>query len=392
MQIYNAKIYTMSEAGIIENGFIRVENGKIAEVSKGKPKKISDTDIDAKGKMLFPGFIDAHTHMGLFESGVGAEGDDCNEDSDPVTPNLRAIDAVNCLDESFLQALMMGITTVVTGCGSSNPIGGDFIAMKTLGRYADDSLIRTVGIKFALGENPKGTFSDKDSAPVTRMATAAIMREALYKAKRYMEDLEKAEDDEDVDKPEYDAKCEALMPLLKREIKAFFHCHKANDIMTAVRVAEEFNLDYMLVHCTEGWQISSVLGEKGVCASIGPIISDKGKPELKNLRIDNAAMLCEDGVTLSICTDHPEVPIQYLAMSAAIVEKNGMPHEKALEAITINAAKMCGIEDRVGSVEVGKDADITLFSENPLGVEVKPNMVIIGGRIIVQNERRVRGL
>lgn len=378
MYLYNANINTLT-GEIIGNGYVAVENGKITSVGVGNPPKISDGDYDCGGNFLFPGFIDSHTHMGLFESGIGAEGDDCNEDSDPVTPNLRTIDAVNIDDESFALARKMGITTVVTGSGSANPIGSDFIAIKTNGRYADEAVIRTVGIKFALGENPKSTFSDKDSAPVTRMATAAIIREALTKAKRYISDKEKAvANDEDL--PEYDAKNEALEPLLKREIKAFFHCHKKNDIMTAVRISEEFDLDYVLVHCTEGHMVADILAEKGASACVGPVISDKGKPELNGLTTENAGILQKAGVCVSICTDHPEVPIQYLSLSSAIAGKNGF--SETLEGITVNAAKMCGIYDRVGSIEVGKDADLVLFKDSPLGVEETPVMVMIDGKII----------
>lgn len=384
MYLYNAEIFTATGT-VIKNGYVKVSGKTIEKVSEGVPEKISPEDYDCKGKTLFPGFIDAHTHMGLFESGIGIEGEDCNEDSDPVTPNLRTIDGINCLDENFSLALSYGITTVATGVGSANPIGGDVIAVKTTGRYADEMLRRVVGIKFALGENPKNTFSEKDSAPVTRMATAAIIREALFKAKRYAEDKKKALS-EDGDNPEYDAKCEALEPLLNREIKAFFHCHKANDIMTAVRIAKEFDLDYSLVHCTEGHLIADVLGENGAKASVGPIISDKGKPELMGLSLNNAAELSKNKVSVSICTDHPEVPIQYLALSAAIAEKNGLPFEDAIRAITVNAAKFCGIDDIVGTIEKGKIADIALFDENPLGVEVKPIMVMLDGKIIIKKE------
>lgn len=384
MYLYNAEIFTATGT-VIKNGYVKVSGKTIEKVSEGVPEKISPEDYDCKGKTLFPGFIDAHTHMGLFESGIGIEGEDCNEDSDPVTPNLRTIDGINCLDENFSLALSYGITTVATGVGSANPIGGDVIAVKTTGRYADEMLRRVVGIKFALGENPKSTFSEKDSAPVTRMATAAIIREALFKAKRYVEDKKKALS-EDGDNPEYDAKCEALEPLLNREIKAFFHCHKANDIMTAVRIAKEFDLDYSLVHCTEGHLVADILGENNAKASVGPIISDKGKPELMGLSLDNAAELSKNKVSVSICTDHPEVPIQYLALSAAIAEKNGLPYEDAVRAITVNAAEFCGIDDIVGTIEKGKIADIVLFDENPLGVEVKPVMVMLDGKIIIKKE------
>lgn len=378
MYLYNAKINTFA-GKVITLGYVSVDDGKITEVSEGTPANITEDDYDCCGNTIFPGFIDAHTHMGLFESGIGVEGDDCNEDSDPVTPNLRTIDAVNTDDRSFEMARKAGITTVVTGSGSANPIGSDIIAIKTCGRYADEAFVRTVGIKFALGENPKSTFSDKDSAPVTRMATAAIIRETLFKAKRYISDKEKAlANDEDL--PEYEAKYEALEPLLKGEIKAFFHCHKKNDIMTAVRIAEEFRLDYVLVHCTEGYLVADVLAEKKAPVCIGPVISDFGKPELSGFTTENAGILRDAGVKVSICTDHPEVPIQYLALSAAIAGKQGLEHN--MESVTVNAAQICGIEDRVGSIEVGKDADLSVFSESPDGVGVLPVAVMIDGKFV----------
>lgn len=384
MYLYNAEIFTAT-GEIIKNGYVEITGRHITDVGEGEPSDMSFYDIDCNGGKLFPGFIDAHTHMGLFESGVGIEGEDCNEDSDPVTPDLRTIDGINPMDENFSVALSYGITTVATGCGSANPIGGDVIAIRTSGRYADEMLIKPVGIKFALGENPKSVYSEKDSAPVTRMATAAIIREALFKAKRYMEDKKKAIAEND-DLPEYDAKCEALEPLLKKKIKAFFHCHKANDIMTAVRIAKEFDLDYSLVHCTEGHLLADVLGEQRVRAAVGPVISDKGKPELMGLSVKNAATLRENGVSVSICTDHPELPIQYLSLSAAIANKNGLSYEDSIKAITRNAAKFCGIDDILGSIEKGKIADIVMFSENPLGVEVKPTMVMVNGKIIERKE------
>ncbi len=379
MVLYNATIHTMA-GKIIKNGAVVVKNGKIADIVIDAKGPYSNEDFDCGGHDLYPGFVDAHTHLGLIGDGMGIEGDDCNEDTDPVTPNLRAIDGINFRDRCFEDARNAGVTTVVAGCGSANPIGGDFGAFKTSGRCADEMLIRTVGIKFALGENPKSTYADNDSTPVTRMATAAAMRETLFKTRRYMDDMESDSP------PDYDAKLEALIPLMNGEMTAFFHCHRADDIMTAVRISKEFSLKYMLVHCTEGYLIADILGKENVSACVGPIICDRGKPELANLTPANAGILLKNGVNVSICTDHPEVPIQYLPLSAAIAVKYGLPLEEAMRAITINAAKMCGIEDRVGSIEIGKDADFALFSLNPLHVMSSPEMVMINGKVVSRLE------
>ncbi|MBQ7981217.1 MAG: amidohydrolase, partial [Oscillospiraceae bacterium] len=308
MFLYNAKIYPQGEnAAAIPCGYVQIEDGKITNVAAGTPLKVTDGDIDLHGLRVYPGFIDIHTHMGLIGDGQGAEGEDVNEDSDPITPHLRTIDGLCFTDGYFADAVKAGVTTCVTGVGSTNPIGGDLIAVHTSGRCADEMLLKRVGIKFALGENPKSTFADRDTAPITRMATAALIREALYKAKRYAQDKADAEESGE-SLPEYDIKCEALIPLLNREIKAHFHCHRADDIMTAVRIAEEFDLDYVLIHCTEGHKIADLLGEKHASAVVGPIICDRGKPELAGLTVANAGILYNNGVDVAICTDHPEVP------------------------------------------------------------------------------------
>ena len=380
MYIYNAKIYPM-DSDVIENGYVKVENGIIAEVSAGVPDPVSESDINAEGMFLYPGFIDPHSHIGLIGEGLGFEGEDVNEDTDPITPQLRTIDGLCFTDGYFKDAYSCGVTTAVTGVGSSNPIGGDFIAVKTCGRCADEMLIRVVGIKFALGENPKSTFSDKDSTPVTRMATAALIREALYKAKRYMQDKAEAEENGE-SAPDYDIKCEALIPLLKHKLKAHFHCHRADDIMTAVRIAKEFDLDYVLVHCTEGYIIADILGEEKACALTGPIICDRGKPELSKLTTENAGILYKNGVKVAICTDHPEIPVQYLAASAAYCVKAGLPREEAIRSLTVNPAQIIGIYDRVGSITVGKDADMVLFNGDPLEIMTDAVMTMINGRIV----------
>lgn len=381
MYIYNAKINTMDNK-IIENGYVKIESGKISEISEGAPKNISEEDINAKGKLLLPGFIDSHTHLGIIEDGLGFEGDDCNEETDPVTPHLRTIDGINPFDRCFEEAVEAGITSVLSSPGSANTICGEIVAIKTVGRRIDDMIIKPVAMKFALGENPKTVYNDKDETPVTRMATVALIREALYKAKKYAEAVAKANEDDEIDLPEYDMKCEALQPLLKKQITAHFHCHRADDICTAIRICKEFDIKLVLVHATEGYKIADIIAEEKVDAIVGPIICDRSKPEMKQLNAQNAGILVDNGVKIALCTDHPVIPVQYLAMSGAIAVKNGLERQKALEAMTINSAEICGISDRVGSIKVGKDADLSLFDGDPLDVMTSPCLVMISGKIV----------
>ena len=385
MFLYNAKIYPQGESvSAIPCGYIYIEDGKIANVAAGTPLKVTDEDIDLHGLRVYPGFIDIHTHMGLIGDGQGAEGEDVNEDSDPITPHLRTIDGLCFTDGYFADAVKAGVTTCVTGVGSTNAIGGDLIAVHTSGRCADEMLLKRVGIKFALGENPKSTFADRDTAPITRMATAALIREALYKAKRYAQDKADAEENGE-SLPEYDIKCEALIPLLNREIKAHFHCHRADDIMTAVRIAEEFDLDYVLIHCTEGHKVADLLGEKNASAVVGPIICDRGKPELAGLTVANAGILYSNSVDVAICTDHPEVPIQYLPASAAFCVKEGLPKEAAIRAISLSAAKIAGIDNLVGDITAGRIADLVVTDGDPLEIMTNVKMTIISGKIVYNN-------
>lgn len=382
MKIYNVKINTMDNGKIIEKGWIEIQNGKITEVSDSIPE-INSGDIDGKGGMILPGFIDAHTHLGIIENGIDFEGDDCNEATDPFTPQLRSIDGINPLDKCFEEAYMRGITTAVISPGSANPCGGEIIAAKTFGRRIDDMYIKTVGIKFALGENPKNVYHDRDETPVTRMATAAVIREGLYKAKKYLDDLKAFEkDSENNDEPEFDMKNQALIPLLKGEISAHFHCHRADDMFTAIRIAKEFNIKPVLVHATEGHLIADILAKENVSAVSGPVICDRCKPEMKDLDIKNTAKLTNSGVKTGICTDHPVIPVQYLPASAAMAVKGGLSVQQALEAITINAAYVSGIADRVGMVKAGLDADLQLYHENPLELLSEPEMVMINGNVI----------
>ncbi len=318
------------------------------------------------------------------DAGLGFEGDDGNEATDPVTPQLRAIDALNPLDRTFAEARQSGVTTVLTGPGSANAIGGQWAALKTVGRRIDDMVLDpAIGMKFALGENPKVTYNEKNVTPVTRMATASLIREQLRKAARYLDDKERADEDEDFDEPEFDAKCEALIPVLEGKQKAFFHAHRADDIFTAVRIAKEFKLDLVLVHGTEGYLVRDILAEENVPVIAGPILCDRSKPELRNLTVENPALLDQAGILTALCTDHPVIPIQYLPLTAGIAVGAGMERERALKAITIHAARAVGIDDRVGSLAPGKDADIAVFDGDPCSPYTRPRMVMIDGKWII---------
>lgn len=384
MIIYNAKIYTMNgDRRVIDRGYAEIEGGLIKAVGEGTPT-IAENDIDARGAALYPGFIDAHTHVGLTTNGVGVESEDFNEESEPCSAQLHVADAINPFDISFKNAAEAGVTTVVVSPGSMNPIAGDIVAVSTVGKRIDNMCLRRIGIKFALGENPKMTYMNRDESPFTRMAVASIIREELAKARRYMEDKEKAEADDD-SPPELDLKHEALIPLLRREIKAHFHCHRADDIFTAIRISREFGLDYVLIHCTDGHLIADELAEENACAVIGPIISDPCKPEMANVTPKNAAILASNGVKTAICTDHSETPIEYLPLSAGIAIKHGLSFDKALESVTIIAAETAGIADLAGSIESGKRADLVLFDTNPFEVMSEPLLVTVGGRIVKNN-------
>ncbi len=308
MIIKNVKIITMADRDI-ENGYVRISDGLFSEI--GEISELTSTDdevINGAGLTLYPGFIDAHCHIGMWEDSLTFEGEDGNEDTDPSTPHLRAIDSVNPMDRCFTDAITAGVTSVCTGVGSANPIGGSFIVMKTWGSKRVDKLIvqSPAAIKFALGENPKNTYNDRDESPVTRMATAAVIREQLTKAKRYLADKQEYErlkgTDDEVSEPDYDIKCEALLPLFaeKDKLKAHFHCHRADDIFTAVRLSKEFDLDYVLIHCTDGGVIADELAEDSPSVVVGPLFGDRGKPELHNHDITTPKILSDNGISLAI--------------------------------------------------------------------------------------------
>ncbi|MGN1339567.1 MAG: amidohydrolase [Oscillospiraceae bacterium] len=389
MVVTNTKIISMAQRDY-DCGFVRYEDGVFTEVgdmTAFKPLPGEDS-VDGKGLTLCPGFIDAHCHIGMWNDALCFEGEDGNEDTDPSTPHLRAIDSVNPLDRCFSDAIAAGVTTVCTGVGSANPIGGSFIIMKTWGsRRVDRLAVKSpAAIKFALGENPKNTYNDRDETPVTRMATAAVIREQLIKARRYRDDLAEYErlkgTEDEISLPDFDMKCEALLPLFDKNdpLEAHFHCHRADDIFTAMRISEEFGLNYVLIHCTDGALIADDLAEDMPKVVLGPIFGDRGKPELANHDISTPAELSKRGLKFALCTDHPETPIQYLPLTAALAVRGGLSHEEALRSITMNPAQVLGIADRLGSIEPGKDADFALFPGDPLDIMTTPVMTVSGGK------------
>ncbi len=387
MQIYNAIIYPLTDKNEYSKsflGYITWENGKITEIGEGMPPVLQPSAINADGKILLPGLIDAHSHLGMIGDALGFEGDDVNEDSDPITPHLRALDAIHPFDRGFSEAREAGVTTVLTGPGSANAIGGSLCAIKTAGSRVDDMVIKeSLAVKFALGENPKSCYHQKNSGPETRMASAALIREALCKAQRYLKDLEDyTTDPEENSLPEYDAKCEALLPLLRREAQAHFHAHRADDICTAIRIANEFNLDYRLVHCTEGHMVADVLQKEGSAAFLGPFFLSRSKPELANEREDNASILDQANITFALITDHPELPQKYLMLSAALAHKNGLERGKALASVTAIPAALLGLSDRIGSLKAGLDADFVLYDKDPFDFFSKAEAVFINGKQI----------
>ena len=382
MILINGKIYTMAESGVIENGFVEIEKGKIKRVGKMSDYSVKGDEIDLLGKMVFPGFIDAHCHVGILEDSLTFEGDDLNESTEPVTPQLRGLDAVNPMDVCFKEACMAGVTTVATGPGSANVIGGSFVILKTYGNSVEGMVVKeNAAMKFAFGENPKNSYNQKGQTPITRMGAISLIREQLYKAKEYLEKKnEYFENPEENDRPDYDIKCESLIPLLNKEVPMKAHAHRADDIFSAIRIAREFDLLLTLDHCTEGHLIADDLSKYDYPCLVGPSLIGRSKPELKNKSYETPRVLFEKGLSVSIITDHDVIPLEHLPLCAALAHKAGLPYIESLKAITINPAKALGIADRVGSIEEGKDADISVFSTDPLNILSSPEMVIINGK------------
>ena len=381
--IVNGLIYTMENEEIIEKGSILIDGGKIIKVGKNidLPKDVEV--IDAQGNLVLPGFIDAHCHLGMWEEGIGQEGSDGNEGVDPVTPHLRAIDAINPMDEAFFESYSNGVTTAVTGPGSANVIGGMFAAVKTYGKRIDDMILKDpIAMKVAFGENPKRFYSAQNTSPVTRMGSVAMLREMLLKTIDYMKRKEAA--DGDLTKmPKKDIKLEALIPVINKEIPIKAHAHRADDIFSALRVAKEFDLDITLDHCTEGHLIVDELKKENKPAIIGPTMTNRSKFELQNQSFETPKALNEAGLLIAITTDAPVIPLKHLSLCAGLAYKEGLSEMEALKAITINPAIITGISDRVGSIKEGKDADIVIYDKNPIkDVDFNTLLTMINGEVV----------
>lgn len=394
MEIINGRIHTMGEQGLIRHGAVSVENGKITWVgtmaewqekrhreSAGKSLERTEPVLDARDGWVLPGIIEAHCHMGITEEKKGMEGDDCNETVNPLTPWLRAIDAINSMDAAFNDAVRAGITTAMIGPGSSNVVGGQFALVKTRGRRIDDIVVKApAAMKVAFGENPKVNYSGQGKSPSTRMAIAGMLRRELFEARQYMQKKEQAIADGEAFQEDFTREC--WIPVLRKEIPLKAHVHRVDDIFTAIRIAKEFGLNMTLDHCSEGHLIAAELAGEGFPAIVGPDLASRNKIEVQNVAFKTAGVLARAGVLVAITTDHPVSQIQSLPLCAGLAVKAGLPLEEGLRAITINAARICGAEDRLGSMEPGKDADIAIFDGNPMEVFTQTMYTIIDGRVV----------
>ena len=369
----------------IPGGQILIDNGKIAAVGTGLPIPEGTEIYDASGCLITPGLMDAHTHIGLDEEAIRWEGADYNETSDPVTPQMQGIDGINPQDEAFRLALAGGVTAAITGPGSANVLGGTFVAIKLAGDVVDEMVLKNpAAMKAAFGENPKGCYGQQGrKAPVTRMGVAALLRETLEKTRRYAEEIEAAEKDPEKKKP-YDAKLEAMLPVIRREIPLKVHAHRADDMMTAIRIAEEFNIRMTLDHCTDGHLIADTLAKKGYPVLVGPSLGNKSKFELKNKTFATPGILYKAGLPVCIITDAPVIPLYHLALCAGLAVREGLPEVEAWRAITLNPAKVAGVENRLGSLEPGKDADIAVFTSDPLhDIQARARQVFVNGKPVL---------
>lgn len=380
--IRNGKLLTMSDR-VIENGSILIENSKIIAIDSfiDIPDNAENTVIDATGLWVLPGLIEAHCHIGITEEKIGIAGEDCNETTDPITPQIRALDAINPMDPAFHNAIQAGITSVMVGPGSSNVVGGQFLFMKTQGRVIDNmTLLEPAAMKVAFGENPKNSYKDLNKPPSSRMTIAAMLREEIFNAVQYRNKKIKAENSGE--EMEEDFMSEAWMPVLEKKIPLKAHVHRADDIMTAIRIAKEYNLNITLDHCSEGHLIADEIKESGFPAIVGPDMTCRNKIEIANADFKTAGVLAKKGITVALTTDHPVSLIQYLPICAGLAAKTGLGVDEALRAITINPAIICGVSDRVGSLEIGKDADIAIFTGNPMEVFTHTVYTIINGEIV----------
>ncbi len=387
MLVRNGIVHAM-EGSAQENVDVLMENGLIVEMRAGIEVPNRAVVIDATGMHVLPGLIDAHTHLGIWEEGVGASSYTGNEDSDPLTPQLRAIDAINPGDESFVWAREGGVTTIANGPGSNNVLSGQFCVMKTAGHSVDEMVfVPYAAQKCAFGENPLSTHGGKGRAPGTRMSVASMLREYLDRAFEYEKKLDQASGC-DSSLPVKDYKLEALLPVVRGTVPLKAHVHRADDILTAIRVATEYRVRLTLDHCTEGHLVAAEIAVSGFPAIVGPIaFVAKSKYELRQRSLETPAVLYRAGVQLALTTDATVVPPQYLALSAALACREGLPEHEALLAITLTPAKILGVDHRVGSLAPGKDGDIAIFDGHPFDARSRVVRTIIGG-VLVHESRR----
>ncbi len=354
------------------------DKGKIVEIAKNITPTERMKVIDASGLRVYPGFIDAHSHIGISEEKRTNQGDESNEGTNPITPCVRAIDAINPMDSAFHNAMAVGITGVMVGPGSSNPIGGQFAFIKTFGRRVDDmALLAPSAMKIAFGENPMSNYGTNGNIPSTRMGIASLIREELTHAKQYFTG----------DNPNgQNFAMECYRDLFEGKIPLKAHVHRADDIFTAIRIAKEFGLGLTLDHCTEGHLIADAIAESGYPAIVGPSLASRSKNEVSHSDFKTAGILEKAGVTIALTTDHPVSRIQYLPLCAGLAVKEGMSEWGALRAITIDAARISRVDYRVGSLKVGKDADVVIYDGNPLEIASSVKYTIVNGEIVWQAE------
>lgn len=389
MYLLGGTVKTMAGKDI-EDGCIHIIDGKIAEIGRRDEIVIHPAShekvIEVPHGLIMPGLIESHCHMGITEEKKGMEGDDCNETVDPVTPYLRAVDAINTMDAAFDDAVRAGITSAMIGPGSSNVVGGQFAFVKTMGRRIDDLIVKApAAMKVAFGENPKVNYSGQNKSPATRMAIAGMLRRELSRAVSYARQKEEAARKGDAFEEDFSMEC--WLPVLRGEIPLKAHVHRVDDIFTAIRVAKEFGLRMTLDHCSEGHLIAEELAAEGFPAIVGPGLASRSKIEVQNMAFKTVGVLNHAGVLTAITTDHPVSLIASLPLCAGLAVKSGLAMEEGYRAITINAARICGVEKRVGSLEVGKDADIAVFSGNPMEVFTRTLYTIIDGRIVYEAEK-----
>jgi imidazolonepropionase-like amidohydrolase len=366
----------------IDGATVLIRDGKITAVGTGLDIPADARVIDAGGRWVLPGFIEAHGHVGVHEEGEGWAGSDSNELTEPVTAHVRALDAINPADLGFRDAVSGGVLAVNVNPGSGNPIGGQTAALKCWGRTVEEMLLRApAGMKSALGENPKRVYGERKQTPSTRLGTAAVIRGALVDAANYLArlDAEQRKSEADRKPVDRDLKLEALGMVLRREIPWRQHCHRSDDIATALRIAAEFGYDLVIDHGTEAHLLADILAAKDIPVIIGPLFTSRSKVELRSRSLDNPGKLAAAGVTIAITTDHPVVPINFLAHQAALSVKHGLDRDTALRALTINPARIVGVADRLGSIEPGKDADLVIWSGDPLDVLSRVERALING-------------